>query len=151
MILDKLHKNYVHGHGTVIWPWYMVFKERLQIKKFDDIKIVHGVHADFKQTVRADIEKNGLLCPLVVDKNLVLRNGNHRFRAIKKHGDASFFYVARSDEEVNFFSRLNVLCWELHPDMSKLMEKLWQGKMKKYTEKVTHLFTENVRTANVQR
>ena len=55
MILDKLHKNYVHGHGTVIWPWYMVFKERLEIKKFDNIKIVHGVHADFKQTVKKDI------------------------------------------------------------------------------------------------
>jgi len=151
MILDKLHKNIVANYGNVIWPWYMVFKERLEIKKFDDIKLVHGVHADFKQTVRADIEKNGLLCPLVVDKDLVLRNGNHRLRAIRKHGDASFFYVARSDEEVNFFSRLNVLCWELHPDMSQLMEKLWQGKMKKYTEKVTHLFTENVKTVNVER
>ena len=151
MILDKLHKNIVANYGNVIWPWYMVFKERKKKKKFDDIKLVHGVHADFKQTVRADIEKNGLLCPLVVDKDLVLRNGNHRLRAIRKHGDASFFYVARSDEEVNFFSRLNVLCWELHPDMSQLMEKLWQGKMKKYTEKVTHLFTENVKTVNVER
>ena len=60
---------------------------------------------------------------------------------------ATFFYKAKSPEEVMFFSRLNVLCWELHPDMTQLMEKLWQGKMKKYTEKVTHLFTENVKTA----
>ena len=146
--MDKLHKNIIAGHGTVIWPLYMVFKERLQIVKFDNIKIVHGTHPDFKQTVKKDIEKNGLLCPLVVDKDLVLQNGNHRLRAIRKHGDASFFYVGKTDQEVNFFSRLNVLCWELHPDMSQLMEKLWQDKMKKYTEKVTHLFTENVRSVN---
>ena len=146
--MEKLHKNIVAGYGTVIWPLYMVFKERLQIVKFDDIKIVHGAHPDFKQTVRADIEKNGLLCPLVLDSKMQLRNGNHRFKVIRKHGDASFFYKANTDEEVNFFSRLNVLCWELHPDMSQLMEKLWQGKMKKYTEKVTHIFTQNVKSVN---
>ena len=152
MILDKLHKNQVAGKGTVIWPFYMVFKERLVLKKFDEIKIVHGTHSDFKQTIRADLEKNGLLCPMVIDEEDQLRNGNHRFKILKKGNlaDASFFYKARSSEEVMFFSRLNVLCWELHPDMSQLMEKLWQGKMKKYTEKVTHLFTENVKTANVK-
>ena len=150
MTLDKLHKNIIVGYGTVIWPLYMVFKERLQIVKFDDIKIVHGTHPDFKQTVKKDIEKNGLLCPLVVDKDLVLQNGNHRLRAIRKHGDATFVYKSKSDAEVNFFSRLNVLTWELHPDVSDLMEKLWQGKMKKYTEKVTHIFKENVRTVNLK-
>lgn len=151
--MDKLHRNEIAGMGRVVWPWYMVFKERLVLKKFDDVKIVHGTHADFKQTVRADLEKNGLLCPMVIDEKDQLRNGNHRFKILKKgdYADASFFYKARSPEEVMFFSRLNVLCWELHPDMSKLMEKLWQGKMKKYTEKVTHLFTENVKVANPKR
>lgn len=153
MTLDKLHKNLIAGIGVVVWPWYMVFKERLVLKKFDDIKIVHGTHNDFKQTVRADLEKNGLLCPMVIDEKDQLRNGNHRFKILKKGGyaDGSFFYKARSQEEVMFFSRLNVLCWELHPDMSKLMEKLWEGKMKKYTEKVTHLFTENVKNVNPNR
>jgi hypothetical protein len=37
------------------------------------------------------LKKNGLLCPLVVDKDLQLHSGNHRFKAIRKHGDASFF------------------------------------------------------------
>jgi len=148
--LDKLHKNTVAGTGEVIWPLYMIFKHRIELKKFDDIKIVHGTHAEFKQTVRSDIEKQGLLCPMVVDKDLQLRNGNHRFKILRKHGDASLFYVAKSDEEVNFFSRLNVLTWELHPDVTQLMEKLWQGKMKKYTEKVPHLFTENVKIVNVK-
>ena len=74
MILDKLHKNKVEGTGIVIWPLYMVFKERLQLKKFDDIKIIHNTHVEFKQIVRADVEKNGLLCPMVVDKDNQLRN-----------------------------------------------------------------------------
>ena len=149
--MDKLHRNQIAGMGTVVWPLYRVFKERLVLKKFDDIKIVHGTHADFKKTIRDDLEKNGLLCPMVIDEKDQLRNGNHRFKILKKGklADASFFYKARSQEEVMFFSRLNVLCWELHPDMTQLMEKLWQGKMKKYTEKVTHLFTENVKVANV--
>ena len=148
--MDKLHKNEIAGIGRVVWPTYMIFKERLVLKKFDDIKIVHGTHADFKQTVRAGMEKDGLLCPMVIDEKDQLRNGNHRFKILKKgnHADGSFFYKARSPEEVMFFSRLNVLTWELHPDVTQLMEKLWQGKMKKYTEKVTHLFTENVRSVN---
>jgi hypothetical protein len=150
MTLDKLHKNIIAGIGTVVWPTYMIFKERLVLKKFDDIKIVHGTHVEFKQTVRSDMEKNGLLCPMVIDEKDQLRNGNHRFKILKKgnHADGSFFYKAKSPEEVMFFSRLNVLTWELHPDVTQLMEKLWQGKMKKYTEKVTHLFTENVRSVN---
>jgi hypothetical protein len=150
MTLDKLHKNQVAGIGEVIWPLYMIFKHRLEVKKFDDIKIVHGTHNEFKQTVRDDIENNGLLCPMVVDTKMQLRNGNHRFKVLKKHGDGSLFYMAKSDAEVNFFSRLNVLTWELHPDVTQLMDKLWQGKLLKYTEKVPHLFTENVRTANVE-
>jgi hypothetical protein len=148
MTLDKLHKNQIAGIGTVIWPHYMVFKERLVLKKFDDVKIVHWGRAT-KQNVWEDVKKNGLLCPLVIDKNNQLRDGNHRFRMISKEGSGSFFYDARSDDEVNFFSMLNILCWELHPDMTQLMEKLWEGKIKKYTEKVTHLFTENVRTAKL--
>ena len=143
--MDKLHKNIIANYGETIWPLYTIFKHRLELRKFKDLKMIHGTHADFKAVVRNDIEQNGLLCPIVIDLKNEIRNGNHRFRAIKKHGDASFFYVAKTREEVNFFSRLNVLTWEMHPDVTKLMNRLWEGKMKKYTEKVPHLFTENVR------
>jgi len=149
MILDKLHKNEIAGFGTVIWPWYRVFKERLELIKFEDVKIIHGTHNDFKQTIREDIKQNGLLCPLVVDKDLQLRNGNHRFKAIRKHGDASFFYKAQSDEEVNFLSRFNVKIWELHPHVNDL-GFCFEGKMKKYTDKCLHLFNTNVRSVGVK-
>ena len=140
MTLDKLHKNQVSGFGTVIWPWYRVFKERLELIKFDDVKIIHGIHHDFKSTIREDIKQNGLLCPLVVDKDLQLRNGNHRFKVIRKLGDASIFYKAQSDEEVNFLSRFNVKVWELHPNVNDL-GFCFEGKMKKYTDKCLHLFS----------
>jgi|TARA_R110000823_G_scaffold3718_1_gene14122 hypothetical protein len=144
MTLDKLVKNQVANVGTVIWPLYRVFKERLQLIKFDDIKIIHSTVNEFKQTIREDIKVNGLLCPLVVDKNLNLRNGNHRFKAIKKFGDASIFYKAQSDEEVNFLSRFNVKIWEMHPNVNDL-GFCFEGKMKKYTDKCLHLFTTDVR------
>ena len=144
MTLDKLVKNQVANVGTVIWPLYRVFKERLQLIKFDVIKIIHSTVNEFKQTIREDIKVNGLLCPLVVDKNLNLRNGNHRFKAIKKFGDASIFYKAQSDEEVNFLSRFNVKIWEMHPNVNDL-GFCFDGKMKKYTDKCLHLFTTNVR------
>ena len=108
MTLDKLHKNIIAGFGETIWPLYTIFKHRLELRKFEDLKMIHGTHADFKAVVRNDIEQNGLLCPIVIDLKNEIRNGNHRFRAIKKHGDASFFYVAKTREEVNFFSRLRV-------------------------------------------
>ena len=149
MTLDKLHKNQIAGFGTVIWPWYRIFKERLELIKFDDIKIIHGTHHDFKQTIKKDIEKNGLLCPLVVDKDLQLHSGNHRLKAIRKHGDASFFYKAQSNEEVNFLSRFNVKVWELHPEVNDL-SFCFEGKMKKYTDKCLHLFNTNVRSVGVK-
>ena len=93
MTLDKLHRNQIAGIGQVVWPTYMVFKERLVLKKFDDIKIVHGTHNDFKQTIRHDMEEHGLLCPMVIDEDDQLRNGNHRFKIVKKgnFADAGFF------------------------------------------------------------
>jgi len=141
MTLDKLHKNIVEGTGTVIWPLYMLFKNKLKLVKFDDVVLRHGTHAEFKQTVRHDVSRNGLLCPMVLDKDNVLRNGNHRFKVLRKHGDASLFYVAEDDAEVAFFSRMNVKVWEMHPNINDL-SFCFEGKMKKYTEKCLHLFTD---------
>jgi hypothetical protein len=70
-------------------------------------------------------------------------------KAIRKHGDASFFYKAQSDEEVNFLSRLNVKVWELHPEVNDL-SFCFEGKMKKYTDKCLHLFNTNVRSVGVK-
>lgn len=145
MTLEKLHKNEVAGTGTVAWPLYMVFKERLVLKKFKDLKCKQPLNTN---SLKTHMKLKGLLCPMVVDFNNKVTDGNNRIALLREDGvDGSLFYQARNKDEANFFANLNELCFNLHPDMSRLMEKLWQGKMKKYTEKVAHLFTENVKTA----
>ena len=144
--MDKLHKNEVAGIGTVAWPFYMVFKERLVLKKFDDLKNKPPLNTNF---LKADIAANGLLCPMVINYDNKVTDGSDRLALLKQENvKGSFFYQARNKDEEIFFKKLNDMTWDEHPDMTKLMEKLWQGRMKKYTEKVTHLFTENVRTAH---
>jgi hypothetical protein len=91
---------------------------------------------------------DGLLCPMVVDWNNEIRNGANRFDVIKKRklADGSLFYKAKTPEEVNFLGRLNVAVWEKHIAKENIFDFqfLFEGKMKKYTEKCLHLFTENV-------
>jgi hypothetical protein len=94
------------------------------------------------------MEKDGLLCPMVVDWNNDVRNGANRFAVLKKGklADGSLFYKARSPEEVNFFGRLNVEVWEIHKAKKNVQDFkfLFTGKMKKYTDKCLHLFEENI-------
>ena len=145
MTLDKLHKNEIAGIGTVAWPFYTIFKERLILKKFDDIK---NKVPFYPNILFQDIQKNGLLCPMVVDDKNQITDGGERFEILKKLNiNGSLFYVSRNKEEAAFFKMLNNLTWDEHPDMNQLMEKLWQGKNKKYTERVPHIFTENVKIA----
>ena len=94
------------------------------------------------------MEQDGLLCPMVVDWNNDIRNGANRFDVIKKRklADGSLFYKAKTPEEVNFLARLNVAVWEKHIAKENIFDFqfLFEGKMKKYTDKCLHLFTENV-------
>jgi hypothetical protein len=121
---------------------------RLELLWFSDVKQIHTPHNDFKHKVRDSMEKDGLLCPMVVDWNNEIRNGANRFDVIKKRklADGSLFYKAKTPEEVNFLARLNVAVWEKHIANENIFdfEFLFEGKMKKYTEKCLHLFTENV-------
>ena len=142
--MGKLHKNEVAGIGTVAWPYYMVFKERLILKKFEEIKTTLPLNSNL---LKVDLEDNGLLCPMVINYKNKIVDGSARFALLSEAGvKGSLFYQARNKDEEIFFKKLNNLIWDEHPDMTKLMEKLWQGKLKKYTEKVTNLFTENVKT-----
>jgi hypothetical protein len=121
---------------------------RLELLWFSDVKQIHTPHNDFKHKVRDSMEKDGLLCPMVVDWNNEIRNGANRFDVIKKRklADGSLFYKAKTPEEVNFLARLNVAVWEKHIAKENIFDFqfLFEGKMKKYTDKCLHLFTENV-------
>jgi hypothetical protein len=121
---------------------------RLELLWFADVKQIHIPHNDFKHKVRDSMQIDGLLCPMVVDWNNEVRNGANRFDVLKKKklADGSLFYKAKTLEEVNFLGRLNVEVWERHIAKKTVtdFEFLFEGKMKKYTEKCLHLFTENV-------
>jgi len=139
MILDKLVRQNIPGYGKLIYPLYQLFKERLKPIKFEHVNIIHGTHLEFKQRIKDSIKNEGLLCPMVVNKKNELINGNHRFKALQTLGDASLFYYADNQAEENFFSRLNVEVWKLHPNVES-HQFMFEGKMKPYTEKCMHLF-----------
>lgn len=153
MILDKLLKTRDQSLRTIVHPLYQLFPLRLKLVYFNEVNTNFGVHPDFKNTIRNDMEKNGLLCPMVLDMKNVVKNGNHRFRILTKHklADASLFYKSQSDAEVSFFSHLNVAVWKMHsaktPPIS--FEFLFKDPMKKYTERCLHLLQEGVKLANV--
>ena len=146
MILEKLLKTRDQSLRTIAHPLYQLFPVRLELIYFDQVKSVHGVHHDFKVSIRFDMEKNGLLCPMVLDKDNVLRNGAHRFKILTKGklADGSLFYKARNDAELNFLSNLNVNVWKLHcaNNPPSNFEFLFKPPMQKHTEKCLYLLSE---------
>tara|TARA_Y100000114_G_scaffold99276_1_gene92454 strand:- start:478 stop:792 length:315 start_codon:yes stop_codon:yes gene_type:complete len=59
-----------------------------------------------------DIKKNGLLCPLVIDENNRVVDGNHRYHAIKNDYTHTLVYKILYDKaEDEFLSKLNSRLW----------------------------------------
>jgi hypothetical protein len=152
MILDKLLKTRDQGLRTIVHPLYQLFPSRLELIYFDEVKLEHDTH-DFKVSIKFDMEKNGLLCPMVLDKDNVLRSGEHRFKILtnSKLADASLFYKIKNEAELNFLSNLNVSVWKLHSAGTPPIdfEFLFKEPMKKYTERCLHLFEEGIRATKV--
>jgi hypothetical protein len=94
------------------------------------------------------MERNGLLCPMILDSHNNLRNGTHRFKILHKLklADGSLFYKAKDDRELNFLSKLNVVVWKLHSANTPPVdfEFLFKPPMEKYTDKCIHLLKEGV-------
>jgi len=138
---------------TIIHPKYQLFKHRLEIIWFKDMKVVHGTHHEFYRTIADSVKKEGLLFPLVLDKNLLLLNGNHRLKTIRQFGNGTLAYIAQKREEGNFLARTNVRGWEIHNEKGFIedFQFMFEGKMRKYTDKVLHLFTEGMRRLPAKR
>ena len=52
-------------------PHYQIFKDKLKEVKFKDMKTLFSTTDKFVKEVNPDLEKNGLLCPIVLDKDEV--------------------------------------------------------------------------------
>jgi hypothetical protein len=100
----------------MIEPYYQIFKEKLKEVKFKDMKTLFPTVDKFVKEVNPDLEKNGLLCPIVLDKNgVTIRSGAHRYEYFKDKYESTLCYVGNNGNETKFFQLLNVFCWRNHP------------------------------------
>ena len=51
-------------------PYYQIHKDKLKEVKFKNMKTLFPTMNRFTKKVKPDLEKNGLLCPIVLDKNI---------------------------------------------------------------------------------
>ena len=146
MILDKLLKTRDQSLRTIVHPLYQLFPTRLELKYYDEIK-TEETQYDFKSKLKENLEVNGLLCPMIIDQNNNLKKSINRFTIIKKFSDASLFYKAKSEKEVNFFEKLNLVVWKMHSDNKppQDFQFLFSPPMQKYTDECIHLLQEGVK------
>jgi len=146
MILDKLLKTRDQSLRTIVHPLYQLFPTRLELKYYDEIKTEENQY-DFKSKLKENLEVYGLLCPMIIDQNNNLKKSINRFTIIKKFSDASLFYKAKSEKEVNFFEKLNLLVWKMHSDNKppQDFQFLFSPPMQKYTDECIHLLQEGVK------
>jgi len=97
-------------------PHYQIVKDKLKEVKFKDMKLLFPTIDKFKKEVDADMEKKGLLCPIVLDKDgITIRSGAHRHEYFKDKDESTLCYMATSQKETKFFQLLNIFCWRNHP------------------------------------
>ena len=97
-------------------PYYQIFKDKLKEVKFKDMKTHFPTVDKFTQKINPDFEKNGLLCPIVLDPDGIhIRSGAHRYEYFKDKHESTLCYVGNNGDETKFFQLLNVFCWENHP------------------------------------
>jgi len=146
MILDKLLKTRDQSLRTIVHPLYQLFPTRLELKYYDEIK-TEETQYDFKSKLKENLEVNGLLCPMIIDQNNFLKKSINRFIIVKKFSDASLFYKTKSEKEVNFFEKLNLVVWKMHSDNKppQDFQFLFSPPMQKYTDECIHLLQEGVK------
>ena len=97
------------------------------------------VDEDLKDT----FEEEGMLVPVVIDKNNLLIEGSKRLQFFKNKGSHILAYKADNEDEEKFFQALNKKCIELHPNIFS-MEFLFEKDMREYTLKVLPLLQEGI-------
>ena len=100
----------------IIEPYYQIFKDKLKEVNFKDLKTVVPTVGEFEKKINPDMEKNGLLCPLVLDSDgVTIRSGTHRYEYFKNKYESTRCYVSTTGSEAKFLQLLNAFCWRNHP------------------------------------
>jgi hypothetical protein len=97
----------------IIEPLYQLFPKKLKKIKFKDMKTLFPTMNKFKQEVNPDMEKNNLLCPIVLDKDgTTIRSGTHRYEFFKDKYTETLCYVGDNGEETKFFQLFKCILLE---------------------------------------
>ena len=97
-------------------PYYQIFKDKLKEVKFKNKKTHFPTVGKFVKKINPDFEKNGLLCPIVLDADGIhIRSGAHRYEYFKEKYESTLCYVGATGDETKLFQYLNVFCWKNHP------------------------------------
>jgi hypothetical protein len=101
----------------IAYPKYQIFKSRLKIYLFKDVKLEHKPIESSIQRVRNQMQELGLLCPMVLDPHIDrVRSGTNRYLELKRQGyDGSLFYKSKTSNEAELFHHLNVIIFKKHP------------------------------------
>ena len=102
----------------IAYPQYQLFKNRIVLKEFKSLSLVHKPIERSIKRVRGQMEKFGLLCPIVLspfDDNLV-QTGTNRFLELKRQQyDATLCYKPIDAHEAKFMQVVNVMTLINHP------------------------------------
>jgi hypothetical protein len=101
----------------IAYPKYQIFKNRLKVYLFKDVKLEHIPIEKSILRVRNQMQELGLLCPMVLDPHIDrVRSGTNRYIELKRQGyDGSLFYKSKNSNEAELFHHMNVINFKLHP------------------------------------
>ena len=128
---------------TTVHPWYKLFKHRLHHIDVNHIILIPNVPVMVDEDLKDTFEEEGMLVPVVIDKNNLLIEGSKRLQFFKNKGSHILAYKADNEDEEQFFQALNKKCIELHPNIFS-MEFLFEKDMREYTLKVLPLLQEGI-------
>ena len=95
-------------------PKRIVFNSILKkIKLPDIIPNQTNNNQELIKQLRIDIQKNGLLCPLVVNNNTLV-DGHHRYEAIKDFCTETLVYMVDDNDMEKLLSKVNSYIWFDH-------------------------------------
>ena len=86
---------------TIIWPYYQMFKNRLEIMEFKDIK-----SRDFDKYPLMKDKQLKYNYPIVVNEHGNLKSNELQFHKLSKCGNCIIGYKTKNQEEVEFFLKL---------------------------------------------
>lgn len=92
-------------------PKRIVFNSILKRFKLKDINPNQtNNNQELIEKLKVDIKQNGLLCPLVVNKNKLI-DGHHRYEAIKDFCTETLVYMVEDNDMEKLLSKLNSYIW----------------------------------------